>query len=215
MMGAAKESWANIVQSERVTAYSSALPNLFFAQAQPCAIVRTVDGRSMARLFASSKNRYPSPDRPACSPSRPITVFRPSLSGIEVDIGYQQDFAMHLRADRFNWEATLTTTIGTRSCKRHQSSLQQWQCSVWPVALKVTRNVALRALAQASSLRKSSEQIAPEQCWQALPQACSATTQASTAVARVDNRAHSGRNTFLNRRRGHAPAAVLRFGDQR
>lgn len=215
MMHASQTSWPEAVQSERVAADFRAILTRCFAQLQPCATVSGVAGHSSESLATCSHNRYPSPDRSAYSPSRPITVFRPSETESEVDIGYQHVFAMHLRADRVNCGATLTTMIGSRLCKRHQSSLRQWQCSAWPVASKAMWNVALQAQAQALWLLKFSVQIAPEQCLPALLQVCCATTQASTAAVKQDNRAHRGRINFGNRRRGTAPAAVLRFGDKR
>lgn len=209
------ESRTGGAQSGRVAAYAPPPTILCFLDFQTCGTVIAVARRSSNRRAACSLYRYPSLDRPAYSPSRPITVFRPSQSENTVDIGYHHDSAMHLRADRVNCGATLTITIGLRLCKRHQSSLQQWQFSVWLAALKATWNAVWQAQAQALWPQNSLEQTAQAQCLPVLPLAYCATTQGSTAAAKVDNRAHRGRINFGNRRRGYAPAAVLRFGDER
>ena len=161
------------------------------------------------RFASVSLNRYPSPHRPVCSPSRPITDSCHRATKKWSDIGYHAEIAIDELAVRANSGATEKTTIGLRLCKRHQSSSRQWQYLVWLVALRATLSAAL--LAQVLDLwqQKFSAQIAQVQCLLVQPQACFATTQASTAVNNNDIRALFGRINFGNRRRGITPAAVF------
>ena len=209
------ESVLAVMQSKRVIAHSGLAPFRGFPESKACGKVERVVERSSNRSPAVSLHRYPSPDRPAYSPSRPITVFRPCPRKKATDIGYQCVFAIHFPADRVNCGATLTTTIGLSLCKRHQSSLLQWQCSAWPVASKATWNAAWPVQAQALSQPRFWALTQLGQCLPVLLLAYCATTQASTAAVKLDNRAHHGRVTFRNRRRGHAPAAVFCFGDEK
>ncbi len=162
-------------------------------------------------INSTSLHRYPSPDRPAYSPSRPMTVFRRLVGNNAVDIGYQADLAIDRPTDRVNSGATQITTIGVRLCKRHQSSSRQWQYLVWQVALRATQSVALQAQALALLPQKFSALIAQARCLPVQLLACFATTQASTAAVKVDTRAHHGRINSGNRRWGHTPAAVFAF----
>lgn len=171
---------------------------------------------SSQRDADSSPNRYHSPDRPAYSPSGPMTVFRRSDAQNGSDIGYQRDLGIDGRSIRINSDVTSKSTIGLRLCKRHQSSLRQWQYSVWQVALKTMQNVPLQVQALALWLQNCLEQIVPVQWSSVPPRACSATTLVSKPAARADRlntRAHSGRLLTTNRCQGFALAAVLRFGD--
>ena len=203
-------------QSKREFAHFVPSCHSFFPAQQYMSTVTIVDRLSSNCRSAKSLYRYPSPNRSAYSPSRPITVFRRSAGKSADDIGYHSEIAMHQGADRANCGATFITTIGLRLCKRHQSSLRQWQYLVWLVALKVTSNAAWPVQAQALWQQKCLAQTAQAQCLPVQPQVCCATTQASTAAAKkLDNRAHTGRVQKRSRRRGHTPAAVLRFGDQR
>ncbi len=202
-------------QSKREIAYFATRSQQSFSETMTWYNVNNVEGRSSNRSSANSLYRYPSPDRPAYSPSRPITVFRRSVEKKTSDIGYQAGIAIHQGAVRTNCGATYKTTIGVRLCKRHQSSLRQWQYLVWQVASKVTQSVASQAQAQALLPQKYLAQTVQAQCLPVQPQACFATTQASTAAAKLDNRAHDlGRTMNKDRRRGSASAAVLRFGDE-
>ncbi len=172
--------------------------------------VRTVAGRSSICSAAISLYRYPSPGRPAYSPSRPIPDFRLSEADKTADIGYHGEFAIHQRADRANsGTAEITTTIGSRLCKRHQSSLRQWQYLVWQVASTMTWSVASLAQVPALWLQRCWAQTALVQHWQAPQQASSVTT--SAFAAKIDNRALAGRTAFLNRRRENLPTAVFSF----
>lgn len=201
-------------QSKREFAYSTTRSQQCCSETTTWSNVIDVAGRFSNRSSANSLYRYPSPDRPAYSPSRPITVFRRSAKKTTCDIGYQTGIAIHQGADRTNSGATYKTTIGVRLCKRHQSSSRQWQYSVWQVALKVTQNAALPVQVRALLPQKCWAQIAQAQCLLVQPSAYFATTQVSTAAAKLDNRAHLGRTMNKDRRRGFAPAAVLRFGDE-
>ena len=202
-------------QSKREFAYLEMSDDLFFTRQQYCFTNVIVVGLSSNRTATNSLYRYPSPNRSAYSPSRPITVFRRKLHKMQGDIGYHSKIAMHQGADRTNCGATYKTTIGLRLCKRHQSSLRQWQYLVWQVALRATLSAAWQAQAQALSPQKCLALTALVQCLPVQQPVCCATTQALTAVSKTDNRAHIGRVLNRSRRRGYAPAAVLRFGDQR
>ncbi|MEM8537422.1 MAG: hypothetical protein AAGF56_06120, partial [Pseudomonadota bacterium] len=152
--------------------------------------------------------RYPSPDRPAYSPSRPTPDFRSSKGRSETVIGYQVHFGIQPTQGRIAVGATQTTTIGLKQCKRHRSFWRQWQFSVWQAALRATWNAALRGQALALWLQRCWVQTAQAPCLPALPLAFCATTQASTAAAN-NFRPFIGHNTFANRRRGTSSAAVL------
>ena len=201
-------------QSEREFAHSLPVWQQCFSRMETCDTLLCVKGYSSTRPVTFSQYRYPSPDRPAYSPSRPITVFRLYGPKPACDIGYHDEIAIHPQAGRTHSGATHETTIGLRLCKRHQSSLRQWQYLVWRVALKVMWNAALSAQVQALLPQKYWAQTAQGQCLQVLPQAYFATTQASTAAVKLDNRAHCGRINNRNRRRGNTLATVsLFFGD--
>lgn len=202
-------------QSEREFAYSGRI-------AQRCCSARTsfarfscVAGHSSISSASFCSYRYPPLDRPAYSPSRPITEFRLQLSKTTADIGYHGEIVIHRLAGCANCGAADIKTIGLSLCKRHQSSLRQWQYLVWRVALKATQSGALRAQVQVSWPQTFWARTAQGQCSRGLPLAYFATTQVSTAAVKIDNRARHGRVINKNRSRGHAPAAVLRFGDER
>jgi hypothetical protein len=142
-----------------------------------------------------------------------MTVFRRLSAHLGYDIGYQGDLGVSGRSDCINCDANSETTIGLRLCKRHQSSLRQWQYSVWQVALKTMRSVRSRAQALALWPLSCLEQTAQVQWLSVPPLACSATTQAFKSAAKLEICAHHGRSMIKNRRRGFALAAVLRFGD--
>ena len=200
-------------QSKREIAYLVAPDHLFFTRRQYSFNTEVVAKPSSIGLAANSLHRYPSPDRSAYSPSRPITVFRRKLPKRNGDIGYHSEIAMHRGADRTNCGATYKTTIGLRLCKRHQSSSRQWQYLVWQVALKATLSAAWPVQARALWPQKCLALTAQVPCLRVPQQVCCATTQALTAASKTDNRAHLGRAIYGNRRRGVTPAAVFRFGD--
>ncbi len=208
-MNALKMNVTLTKQFKRETAHLLMAAQQFYASAETSAKVFRLAALSSLRAVIFSLNRYPSPDRSAYSPSRPITVFRRNKGNLADDIGYHREIAIDGGAGRTNWGATYKTTIGLRLCKRHQSSLRQWQYLVWQVASKVTQSVALLAQAQVWSQLKFSALTALVQCLQAPLPACFATTQASTAAVKLDNRALPGRINFGNRCWGYTPAAVF------
>ena len=207
----AKRSDQSSKQSEREIAYLATSAQQCFSVRRALSRLLSVVGTSILCPATFSLYRYPSPDRSAYSPSRPITEIRLPDAETTADIGYHGEFAIHRRAGHANCGAADITTIGLRLCKRHQSSLRQWQYLVWQVALRATWNVALLALVPALWLQKCWVQIAQAQCLPVPLQACCATTQASTAAAKLENRARFGRAINGNRRLGHAPAAVFAF----
>ena len=200
-------------QSKREVAYSDQVAQQYFQGAHSFDRIEHALGHSSTRSVAYSLYRYPSPDRPAYSPSRPITVFRLCSAESACDIGYHDEIVIHRQAGCTHSGATHETTIGLRLCKRHQSSLQQWQYSVWQVASIMTSNAALQARAQALLPQNYLALTGPAQWLLAPVLASFVTTQAWPLAAKLDTRAHRGRTIKKNRRRGFALAAVLRFGD--
>ncbi len=198
-------------QSRRESADAPGCVDGGFSGQGLCSKVDQVALRSSNNGAANSLlHRYPSPDRPAYSPSRPMTVFRPSQHEKSVDIGYHGDFAIDLPADRANSGGIQETKTGSRLCKRHQSSSRQWQYLVWQVASKVIWSAALPAQVQALWLQTFWAQIQQVQHWLVPLQACCVTTQASTAAVKQDICVLTGRNNSEDRRRGCTPAAVFR-----
>lgn len=216
MMVFAKVNRTLTMQSRREIAYFRVVFQQDYSDLRDCGNVTGVAGQKTNDRAAISLYRYPSPDRPAYSPSRPITGFRLFARKNRSDIGYHAEIAIDQGAGCANRGAIdTTTTIGLRLCKRHQSSLRQWQYLVWQVASTTTWSAALPARAQALWPQKCWAQTAQAQCWPVQPQAFFVTTQACAPAAKLDNRAHAGRAMNRNRRRGYAPAAVLRFGDEK
>ena len=215
MMVSAKQSEGIAKQSKREIAYSDLFAQHRWANGRSFRRVKDVPGLSSNGRGAFSLYRYPSPGRPAYSPSRPMTVSCRKSTHSCSDIGYHAEIAIDRSEVCTNRGATYETMIGLRLCKRHQSSLRQWQYLVWQVALRATQSVALQVQALALWPQKSWVRTGQAPCLPVLPLVCCATTQASTAAVKLDNRARQGRAINTNRRRGHAPAAVLRFGDER
>ena len=205
-----EQFWAQIQQE---AADIGSLLKVYFPCAATCCSVTEVAQLSSQRNVANSRDRYPSPDRPAYSPSRPTTDFRRLSAQLLYDIGYHGDLGVLGGSDCINCDANSETTIGLRLCKRHQSSLRQWQYSVWQVALKTMRNVQSQARALALWLQNCLEQTVQVQWLSVPPLACSATMQAYKPAVKLNTRARTGRLLTRNRHRGFASVAVLRFGD--
>ena len=106
-----------------------------FAAPASSVTVETVARLSSNCSATVSLHRYPSPDRPAYSPSRPITGFRPSPVKSGADIGYQRDLLIDPAMGRDQSRAAEHKTVGLGQCKRHHSFLPQLQYLVWQVAL--------------------------------------------------------------------------------
>jgi hypothetical protein len=204
---------ASAVQFEREAAESRHVRYARFLWAQTCAILKLTAKGSSKLDVVNSLYRYPSPNRPAYSPSGPITVFCLNSAQTEYDIGYHSDLGFGARTGGINCDVPSDKTIGLRLCKRHQSSSRQWQFLVWLVALTMTWNAALRAQAQALSPQNCLAQTGPVQWLSAQASAFFVMMQASLLAAKLETRAHRGRTIDRNRRRGFALAAVLRFGD--
>ena len=151
-------------------------------------------------------HRYPSLDRPAYSPSRPVTSFCRSLRKGAVDIGYHGNSAMNASVDCATIGAARTLTEGRQQCRRKQFFSPQWRCSVWQGASRAISNVVWLAQAQVWSRLKS---WAPIQQGPRLPvpQLASCVTTQACAVRPADTRniALSGGNIFESRHRGQRP----------
>ena len=210
-MARAKMNTALMKQSKREVAYFGQVAQQCFSEQSSFDTVLSAAVTSSTCPVAISTYHYPSPDRPAYSPSRPMTDFRLRTSKMMGDIGYHGEIAIHRGADRTNSGAAEITTIGLRLCKRHQSFSRRWQYLVWQGAWKVTQSAALQVQQAALWLQRCWAQTALAQCLPVLPSVCFATTQVSTAAAKVDNRAPSGRAMNGSRRRGHTPAAAFAF----
>jgi hypothetical protein len=200
-------------QFQQEAAEIGRLQKVYFHCAATCGRLIELAQLSSQRCVANSRYRYPSPDRPAYSPSRPMSVFRRHSAQSGYDIGYHGDQGISGRSDCINCDAHSETTIGLRLCKRHQSSLRQWQYSVWQVALKTMRSAQSQAQVLASWLQNCLEQTAQAQWLLAQPLAYSAMTRVFKSAAKLNTRAYNGRLLTKNRHRGFASVAVLRFGD--
>ena len=200
------------MQSKREVAHFWGVQTRGYAGGRECGNVDLVAERTSKRSAAICQHRYPSPDRSAYFQGRPVVPFRPRVGGKRTAIGYHGDLAIEFGTRSADSGAVLKLKLGRKSCRRLLSSLPPLPCLALPVALKATWNAVLPAQARALSLPKfwGLTRLAP--CLPVRPLACFATTQASTAVNKTDNRAHSGRVTNGNRRGGRALAAVLRFG---
>ena len=198
-------------QSQREFAYFGRIAQQYFSGLGSSDKVELAAGRSSNCSAANSLYRYPSPDRPAYSPSRSITEIRLNKDNLTRDIGYHAEIAIDRGVVRTNCGAADITTIGLRLCKRHQSSLQQWQYLVWQVALITTQSAAWLAQALVWLPLKCWAQIAQAQCLLAQLSACFATTQVYALAAKVNNRAHLGRAMNKDRRPGYSRAAVFSF----
>ena len=194
--------------------------NSLYAAERESVIVKTVGSRSSKRVPANLLHRYPSPDRPAYSPSRPITVFAKRLTALirgnalisGPAIGYQGQNSVHTAARRCEGGATPQTYKGNEQCKRkHLSFSQPWPSSVSPAAWKVTPSVVSQAQVLASWLQKCLGQIVPAPCSPVLPLASCVTTPVSTAAVKSSQASFAGARSFQNRRRGMTPAAVFRL----
>lgn len=201
-------------QSQRELAYSAKIAQQCYPAFHSLGKVGLVAGRSSFCFAATSLCRYPSPDRPAYSPGRPITEIR--LLGAEntADIGYHAGIAIHQGADRTNHGAAKITTIGRRSCTQNQSSLRPRPYLLCQVVSEMTLSAAWSVPVRALSPQKSLERIAREQCLPVRRSVSFVTTRASRFASKIDNRPRLGRAMNRNRRRGSPPAAVLScFGD--
>ena len=178
-----------------------------------CFKVSVVARRSSKRPVATCQHRYPSLYRSVPFLGRPVSVFRRLTAKKRIVIGYHSAEAIEFNAVGADSRATLKNKLGRRLCRKNQSSLPQLPYSALPVVLKVTSSVASQVQAQALSQLKCWAQTAQAPFLLAPQLVCCVTTQASTAAAKLNARAPHGRNNHQSRRRGIAPAAVLRFGD--
>lgn len=176
-----------------------------------CGTFKAVAGQADVGSASNSLYRYPSPHRPAYSPGRPITEIRLPARKNRRDIGYHGEIAIHRRADCTNCGAVDITMIGLRLCKRHQSSLRQWQYLVWQVASITTLSAVSLARQVVLWLPNCLARTVQEQCSLVQPLAYYATTQASAPAAKVNHRARLGRAIKRNRCRGVTPVAVFSF----
>jgi hypothetical protein len=125
------------------------------------------------------------------------------------DIGYHCKPSIGYVSEHITGDVDPLTKIGSRLCKRHQSSLQQFPYSVWLAASTMTSSVASLARAQALRLPNCLAQTAQVQWSWAPLQAFCATMQASAPAVKLKIRAFAGASTFQNRWRGHTLPAVF------
>lgn len=172
--------------------------------------------RSSIRYAPDTLYRYPSLDRSACSPSRPITHFdglRANPRVKAVAIGYHGIVARISGVSRAIVALARTTTIGREQCKRFRSFLQQWQYSVWQVASTMTQSAQSQAQVRGLSPRNCLALTAQVRWSSVPPQVCSATTRAF--AANLSNHAPSGAQHPETVVGVNAPGAVFCFGDER
>lgn len=206
------DSDEHAIQSKRESAYFWGGRSCRFAVVDLCRNIKGATTRSSKRVIADCLQRYPSLDRPALSQGRSVAFYCRSTKDIAIDIGYQAASAIQFGAVGANTGATSKQELGRKLCKRNQSSSQQLLYLDWPVVWTTTWSAALQAQAQVLSLLKFWVLTARARSWQVLPLASFATTQ--VFAAKLNNRrANIARLHLWNRRRGFAPAAVLRFGD--
>ncbi len=184
-----------------------------YAPMLDCGSIDNVARRSSKRPAANCQHRYPSPDWSAQFSGRPVFFFRHLIGGKSAVIGYQALMAIEFSARSADSGAALKTMLGRIICIRNLSSSLRLPCLALPVALKVTWNAVLSALARVSLPPKCLALTARVQSLPVQPLAFFVTTQASPPAASHDNRAQSGRLHNRNRRRGQPPAAFSCFGD--
>lgn len=212
MMISAGGKMRSATQLGREVAYLWGGASGHYATAFQSGIVISAVWCSSKRLTANCLQRYPSLDRFAYLPSGPVTFFRRYRPKTVVDIGYHCLSPIELGAADINSDVSEKLELGRRLCRKNQSFWPQWLFLALLVVLKATSNVALRVQLVASWPQKCWVPIQLGQPWLVQPSAYFATTQASTAAARLTHRADVARSHQFNRRRGHAPAAVLRLG---
>jgi len=198
---------ARNAQFEREFADIRPVGHARFLWAQSCGIVNLTTKGSSKLDVVKSLYRYPSPNRPAYSPSGPITDSCLNSDQAEYDIGYQTDLGFVGRSGRINCDAPSETTIGLRLCKRHQSSSRQLQYSVWLVASITMWNAAWPAQVRALWLLNCLARTVQVQWLSVRQLAFSVTTRAF--AANLANCALAGRTTFRNRGQGASLAAVF------
>lgn len=196
------------LQPQRETAQVTALATSCFAGRDSFANVATVASLSSNCGATVSLHRYPSPDRPAYSPSRPITVFRPTDRKLGADIGYQCVLSMYPGIGRSQSRAAKQIKLGSRSCKRHQSFLLRLQYSVWQVALTTTQSVGSLVRQAVLPLLKYSAQIR-QQLQLPVPQQASSVTTPAFAANTIRRALIGVRINSENRRRGLSLTAVF------
>lgn len=198
-------------QSKREVAHRGALGQFMFSKGQNCGRLAKGHLRSSIRCPETSRTRYAFPRWPAFSPSRPATESCRQSVKTSTAIGYHGDLGDEYPRGRVTGDAHETTTIGSRLCRRHQSSLQQWQYLVWQVALITTWSAAWWVQARALWPLNCLAQTAQVQSSRVQPWASFVMTQASTPVSKLDNRALCGRINSGSRQRDMSPMAAFSF----
>lgn len=183
--------------------------------ASPANLRKLVSAASRFSILAAEKCQhvYPSPRRPVPSLDRPVPRMRKYVGGKMTAIEYHLILAIAFSVSRAILGCAKKLNESREICKRHHSFWPQWLFLDSQVALRATLNVALQAQAQAWSHPKCWVLTVPVQFLLAQPQACFATTQASTAASNVNMRATAARRYEMNRRPGFTPAAIFCFGD--
>ena len=202
------------MQSKREVAYFGSDRTGRFVNRRTCDSIKTAAGRFTTPGRINTLQRYPSLYRSVALPARPATLYRLMGRKLADDNGYHQLSAIGLHIAGPISGPAAKSKIGRILCRKNHSSSQRLLYLDLPVAWKATWSAVLQAQARVLSLLKFLAQTAQVQSLQALPLAYFATTQASTAAAKLNTtRTVFVRTDHRNRRGGYAPAAVLHFGD--
>jgi hypothetical protein len=204
---------ARRIPSQREAAHSVAGLTARFAQAQPCAMIGRAAAVSTAGVTVKSHHGHPSLDRSARFAGGPVSRLSPDMGGNRTVIGYHSNSAIELGAISVDSGAIFQKpSKGRIPCRRNQSSSPSSRLSHFPLVWKAILNAPSLVLVAVWSRLKSWARIVPARCWQVPPSAYSVTTSAF-AHKHVANRTALAKAYIENcRRRGFAPAAVLRFG---
>lgn len=186
-----------------------------FGALQTCAMIGRAVARSGLRALLSFDQFDPSPDRPACSRGGPVSFGTAGLGGKPDDIGYHTHKGIELSCISDDSGAVSEKpNKGRTSCRRNPSSWRHLLLSLCLAVWKATPNVPSQVQALVWSRRNCWAQTVPARFWPVPLQASFVTTSASAAPSAANFAARNRAVSHHCRRRGHAPAAVLRsWGD--
>ena len=170
---------------------------------------RFAGSRASKRGSAHCQHRYPSPCRPVLPKDRPAHPFQPLISAGK---RHFPNHGVELSRCTGDSPAVYNPNKGNSSCVRHPGSSLPLPFSASPAALRPTSSAALPALPPAPFWPTRSAPTRPQPPLLVRPPVFSATTQAS-AARHAKTSAQHARSQDNHRRRGSAPAAVLRLKD--